>query len=55
VKLEALDVGFMVLEFVLCYVIWDRSKKILWVNFEYPMDNSRVERNILIRARLISN
>lgn len=27
VKLGALGVGFMVLEFVLCYVIWDKLKK----------------------------
>jgi hypothetical protein len=54
-KLGALGVGFMVLGFVLCYVIWARPKNTLWVDFGYPTDNPRVEGNILIRARPTSD
>jgi hypothetical protein len=44
-------VGFMVLGFVLCYVIWGRPKNTLWADFGYPTDNLWVESNIIIRAR----
>jgi hypothetical protein len=47
----ALGVGFIVLGFVLCYVIWARPKNTLWIDFGYPTDNPRVEGNILIHAR----
>jgi hypothetical protein len=47
--------GFMVLGFVLCYVIWARPKHTLWVDFGYPTDKPRVEGNILIRARPTSD
>jgi hypothetical protein len=48
-------VGFMVLGFVLCYVIWARPKNTLWVDFGYPTDNRQVEGNILICARSTSD
>jgi hypothetical protein len=54
-KLGPLGVGFMVLGFVLCYVIWTRPKNTLWVDFGYPTDNPRVEGNILIHARPTSD
>jgi hypothetical protein len=52
--LGALDVGFMVLGFVLCYVIWTRPKNTPWIDFGYPTDNPWVDGNTVIRARMTS-